>query len=334
MNTKDNGINTKDESNVQSGRIFPVTGSQNSQDLIHQIMRCLEGKGAWPEGKEIFYGEETKWDDLSRDSPQTNGEFSVLSVNYGRLRSALECIDWIVEFGVGDSTGVDSKAGRILEEIPEKPRAYIGVDRNKRFVEQHIGILQRKFPRVVCLGIVGEFDDAYNLLVEISGHSNLSNGCLLSFGSTLSNCSPEKLIDTLRQWSRIFPNMILGQDSNTDEKSVREAYTNHAFNAFLYAGLRQVNKLLSKTVFVKGFRTNSHTCQGPPFTVQIAITAPDGVSEYFKDGREIIVFTAYKYKQKDFIALVKEANKTASITTLSHTLTESRMYSDIELELG
>lgn len=94
-------MNSELKSGFISGAIFRTANSQNRQDLLHQIVRCLEGKGAWPEGKEIFYGEETKWDDLSLNSPQTRGEFSILSSNCGALFSALEGNDWIVEFGVG-----------------------------------------------------------------------------------------------------------------------------------------------------------------------------------------------------------------------------------------
>lgn len=222
--------------------------------------------------------------------------------------------------------------------MAESTRCYIGVDRNKRFVFNHIARLSKQFPSVICVGLVSEFDNAYNMLFDISQEFSFRDGCLLSLGSTLSNSSPEKLIQTLRRWSCILPSMIIGQDSNTDAMSVGNAYRNDAFMQFVWAGLGQVNTLLQKTIFVKeNFEVRVDTRLGPPFIVEVAITARDGITEYFKDSREEIIFTSYKYQERDFLDLVRKASETASITTFSHPCTESRMYSvysDIRLELG
>lgn len=94
-------MNDELKSHFRSGAVYESHCSQGGQPLIKVIERCLKGEGAWPDSKEIFYGKETKWDDLSQDSPQTRGEFSVISHHYDGLYSALEHNDWIVELGVG-----------------------------------------------------------------------------------------------------------------------------------------------------------------------------------------------------------------------------------------
>jgi hypothetical protein len=157
-------------------------------------------------------------------------------------------------------------------------------------MRKHLPAVALDHPSVECVGVLGLFDMVPSLLEKSPTEG------IMSLGSTLSNTSRENLIKILQVISKKADIIVLGQDGNTDVRSVQEAYSTPAFNAFIQEGIKEK--------YPPGEWQHEVRILHNPFRVQRIIRANEQIGEH-KEGATIVVFEAYKYPQEEFIAIVR-----------------------------
>ncbi|KAL6695129.1 hypothetical protein J3F84DRAFT_349378 [Trichoderma pleuroticola] len=234
------------------------------------------------------------------------------------MKSDLKKITTVIELGPGTFT----KTNEIMKQGKRLVDYYV-VDINKVLLEKHIPILAKKFPEKRVIGLFGTFDKALCRLKEVLDKIPWENICLLSLGSTLSN-SPTMGIEAVENWTFLAGKVILGHDGNTNPSTVKEAYSTPAFNNFLYGGLRGINSLTGKEIFILvDWEILPPVIKYKPFRVQVSIMAIQKTT-MFEKGHMILLFESYKYEKEDFVMAFSTAG--FKVITYSAPNTESNIF--------
>lgn len=207
--------------------------------------------------------------------------------------------------------------------------------------------ISKLHPRLYIECWQGPFESAPSYAID----NRLHLGHALSLGSTLFNNSPEVNNKLLRDLAPITDKIIIGQDGNTDEHSVRSSYTTPAFQNFIEKGRGELDKMLNSidcncgraVLKDEGWQSNVRIVHEPAFHVVWQLVATKIMEFIFHEdspgeqkrvriekNTELNIFKAYKYNQQSIDVMAAQARYVRSATyvapkTGSCELTQSKL---------
>lgn len=225
-------------------------------------------------------------------------------------------------------------------------KIYRMVDADEQAMRKLAARITELYPHLDIQCWHGPFESA----PSYASQKHLRLGHVLSLGSTLFNDSPEVNDKMLRDLAPITDKIIIGQDGNTDERSIRSSYTTPAFHTFIEKGLCELDKMLNNVdrnsdravLKNEGWQSQVRIVHEPVFHVVWQLvatkimefnfyedTAEENKVRIEKDTR-LNIFKAYKYNQQSIDVMAAQAGYERSATyvapeTESCELTQSRL---------
>jgi uncharacterized SAM-dependent methyltransferase len=226
-------------------------------------------------------------------------------------------------------------------------KIYRMVDADREAMLKLAARITKRYPRLQIQCWRGPFGSAPSYATK----NRIHLGHVLSLGSTLLNNSPEVNKKILQDLAQITDKIIIGQDGNTDEDSIRSSYTTPAFRDFIEKGRGQLDNMLnsidhnSDRAVLKNEGWRSQVCivhqpasyvvwQLVAEKVMVFIFHEDSPGERMKvrieKNTELNIFKAYKYNQQSIDVMAAQAGYDRSATyvapeTGSCELTQSKL---------
>lgn len=231
----------------------------------------------------------------------------------------------LIELGSGSS-----RKTRFLLEASETIKAYVPIDISREHLLQSTLALAEAFPQILMTPISAD----YTCLDSLPDLEELEDTTPLVFfpGSTIGNLDEEESFQILRRIHRLVNGqgfLLLGIDLLKDPKILEPAYNDSTgytaeFNLNL---LRRINRELDANFDCEGFQHEAvfNADRGRiDMFLRSRRTQNVKMGDHtfqFKEGERIHTESSYKYDQKAFATLAKEAG-----FTLRRTWTDSRQY--------
>ncbi|KAK7421012.1 hypothetical protein QQZ08_010133 [Neonectria magnoliae] len=219
-------------------------------------------------------------------------------------------IDTIFELGPGNFVKTETLLRR-WDQARRHPRpadaqakrdiVYVAVDINRESLQKTIPELHKKFNNITCVGWWGTFDQALERLKS----TLTSKACVWSFGSSLSNSPESDAIWSIKSWTDVCDLLIIGQDATVDKAEVHKPYHMANFKAFIDTGRRKADEINGQE--------------------EIFASATEKICDGIGKDSEIEAFESFKYREREFEAIVAEAG-CAVMRTFSASGAGSRIY--------
>ncbi|UKZ61686.1 uncharacterized protein TrAtP1_002942 [Trichoderma atroviride] len=307
------------------------------------ILQNLRGNDDWHKLKApAFYGPENEWKGVSKESPQTRDELHIISLNSQEIGYEVEDCSVLTEFGPGDG----NKTIEILK-LCKNIKVYRMVDEDVKAMSELAARIIELYPRLDIECWQGPFESAPSYATD----QRLHLGHVLSLGSSLLNDLPEVNNKLLRDLASITDKIIIGQDGNMDEDSVRSAYDTDAFRDFIEKGRGELDNMLNSidrnperaVLKDEGWQRNVRIVHEPAFHVVWQLVATKIMEFIFHEdapgeqkrvriekNTELNIFKAYKYNQQSIDVMAAQAGYERSATyeapqTGSCELTQSKL---------
>jgi L-histidine N-alpha-methyltransferase len=241
----------------------------------------------------------------------TPAEESILREQAGALLGCVPPSDELIELGSGNARKTRHLLRACLRERPQL--IYYPIDIAPGAIEEAAGHLQREFPALQVVGLVGEYADGLDYLALRDGGRRL----VVFLGSTVGNFDEEELaqfLTMLRGRLRKRDAFLLGFDLLKDEATLIAAYDDSQgvtarFNLNLLA---RVNRLLSADFDLSAFRHRAvfdharsriemHLVSARPQTVRVGAL---GLQIDFAEGETIHTENCYKHSREAMQAIL------------------------------
>jgi L-histidine Nalpha-methyltransferase len=213
----------------------------------------------------------------------------------------------LVDLGAGNC----AKAGRLFAVL--RPSRYVAVDISVHFLDQALQGLQREYAAVDMLGIGMDFSSQLGLPADVG------DGPRTVFypGSSIGNFTPTQALVFLQQAQKESAggSLLIGVDLVKPDEVLVPAYDDElgvtsAFNLNL---LNHVNALLGTNFRVRDWRhvalfnaTESRIEMHLEARAALTVAWPGG-ERRFAMGERLHTENSYKYRQRDFEALLRQA---------------------------
>jgi L-histidine N-alpha-methyltransferase len=237
----------------------------------------------------------------------TRTEAAIFAASGEEIAAACGTARPLVDLGAGDG----AKAARLFAAL--RPSQYVAVDISVDFLRQSLALLQRAHPGLPMLGLGMDFSASLTLPDRVAPGPRT----LFYPGSSIGNFTPDAALAFLRQ-VRIAAQggrLLIGVDLVKHESTLRAAYDDAlgvtaAFNLNL---LRHVNRILGADFDPRRWahvarydagasRIEMHLASRGAQTVRWT-----GGERRFADGERIHTENSYKYRVRDFEALLRDA---------------------------
>ncbi|MCV6639085.1 L-histidine N(alpha)-methyltransferase [Candidatus Albibeggiatoa sp. nov. NOAA] len=168
---------------------------------------------------------ETHYNDLIYNVPDYylyREEIKILQHSVEDLAAQIPENATIIEFGVGTEIAFRNKTLPLLKAT-EKLARYVPIDLCVTYLTQAQSVMDQELPQVAFQGIETDFVKNVAIVQEFE------NPVVFFKGSTITNLRPEQCIDFFQRLAEVLPTdglLIVGEDSNPDESSLRKAYVN------------------------------------------------------------------------------------------------------------
>lgn len=216
----------------------------------------------------------------------------------------------IVEFGIGTEMAFRKKTLPFLKAI-DGLRAYAPIDLCETYLIQARPILAQELPLVEFEGIATDFVKN----AAIAG--KFTNPVVFFKGSTITNVPPKQCIDFLNRLSSALPSeglLIVGQDSNQDESSLRRAYINPPVENFVLSIFHRFNRDYPTPNFIpNAFRyqfewlPESYCVKHSAVATQPQRFELNGTPIEIKPDDEFHIVSSYKYPIDFFQEMAQKA---------------------------
>ncbi len=244
-------------------------------------------------------------------------EAELLQNHCAALKDLLPCELSVIEFGPGSENSVLQKTLALLSALPGIDR-YTAVDVNENYAAAAVKLVQQKFSGIKS-GLI--HDTCFNPDLNFRNYKNPIIICLggLIFNNYLSPSgdSTHLIADYLRIWAGQLGAggyLAISQDTNSDEKSLKDAYQNPWMAELIQNILWRVNRDLP----IDGLNALSWKYQSSwnpeNYRLDLGLVSTelqhlefDDAIYQIKKGQYMHVVSSYKYPENVFLSAAANA---------------------------